>query len=95
MYSFLAVFVFMFLGGRALNCFSCYAEGALEDCSAQQVTVSCHTNQVCYNATHNFYDAHELSYKGCVEKSKCDSRTLCGTIEDHCEVRDQCPFTSV
>ena len=95
MYSFLAVFVFMFLGGRALNCFSCYAEGALEDCSAQQVTVSCHTNQVCYNATYNLYDAHELSYKGCVEKSKCDSWTLCGKSEEYCEVWDRCPFTSV
>lgn len=82
----------MFLGGKTLNCFSCYVESALEDCSGQQATVSCHSNHVCYNATYNLYDTHELSMKGCVEKNKCNSWTLCGSNEEFCEVRDQFLF---
>ncbi|XP_057296821.1 uncharacterized protein LOC130625735 isoform X2 [Hydractinia symbiolongicarpus] len=72
----------------------------MDECVSKSSKITCGGDDICYSASTSTYGNLEMALKGCVKKEKCDSYTLCGTVESFCQYKcckdvDYCNSSSV
>lgn len=70
-----------------IRCFTCNDDNSMKDCSKHQKSTDCQLNEQCYMASFKLFSAWQFHNKGCVAKTQCNGRKLCGAKDEDCLVR--------